>query len=110
MSAHESYSTLVNSRAPRLTLGAQRNFKTWSSIDQELASHRASPLAIGPRALHGAARKKDRALFSARLALKPAQLREALLNVLFVGGAVSAIVIMATIVLLVPYWLLFVGE
>ncbi len=55
------------------------------------------------------AQQEDRALFPAiRSALKPAQLREALLNVLFVGGAVSAIVIMATIVLLVPYWILFV--
>lgn len=31
MSTHESYSTLVNSRAPRSTLGAQRIFETFAS-------------------------------------------------------------------------------
>lgn len=84
-------------------------FQTWSSIDRELAPSRFPQAAKVLPSVARSAQQEDRALFPAiRSALKPAQLREALLNVVFVGGAVGAICIMATIVLLVPYWVLFV--
>jgi len=35
MSVRETYGANVRSRAPLLTPGVQRNFKTWSSIDAE---------------------------------------------------------------------------
>ena len=87
---------------------SQFEFKTWCSASAELApSPRPQAVKVLPSVARSA-QQEDRALFPAiRSALKSAHLREALLNVLLIGGAVGMIVIMATIVLVVPYWVFF---
>lgn len=89
MSTGSSYANQSAASRPILTLGAQRNFNTWSSIDQELASHRASPHAVRPRSLRVVLRKKAHALFSAvRAAFESLQLPQPLLDVLAIAVAV----------------------
>lgn len=81
---------------------------TYASSAFELASHRASPLALGTNGFARYGQRVDRALFPAiRSALKPAQLREALLNVLLIGGAIGLIVTVAAAALIAPYILFF---
>lgn len=110
MSTGSNYASTSVASRPILAPGATTQFQTWSSIDQELAPSLCPPqTAKAPRPLHGAGRKLDRALFSAiRSALEPAQLREALLNILLVSGAVGLIITVAAAVLIAPYILFFV--
>ena len=44
MSVRETYGADVRSRAPLLTPGVQRNFKTWSSFDAEPHTMGGSPI------------------------------------------------------------------
>lgn len=104
----------MTSGGNRLVMGASQRagtqpvFKTWSSIDQELAASACPPQALKrPQSVARVRSQEERALFPARFALKSAQLREALLNVLLVGGAVGLIVTVAAAALIAPYILIF---
>lgn len=107
MSTGGSYRGMSESARPIIAPGATAQFYpiTYSSAAYE-PDVNLSLSAIPPSRLTW--RSVIVLLFAAICsALKPAQLRKALLNVLLVGGAVGMIVVMAVIALVVPYLVFF---
>lgn len=93
MSTHESYSTLVNSRAPRSTLGAQRIFKTFSSAALERDDN-LPPLTVPP--------------WSANLATSRGPFIQAMIDVAAIGAAMLLITVTSLSIVLSLFILLFV--